>query len=177
MPGTCLVLGTDWAGHTQDGLTRYLGFLLSFANWLVWSIFLPYPFSSCCSKIYFNIWEVTYAPLFQILLGKRLFIYFFPDESHHHFIGSLLKLVNNHFPFCLPVWACSGGQDLEPGMEDHGFSELEELSRSTCRWLFLPPLWKLMLGNYWGSGMCHLILDLLFDDPTKQLSCTVLECS
>lgn len=85
---------------------------------------------------------------FTYYLGKVYLLFFSPDESHHHFIGSLLKLVNNHFPFCLPVWACLGGQDLAPGMEDHGFSELEETSRITCRWLVLPPVWKLMLGNY-----------------------------
>lgn len=141
---TCSVLGIDWAGHSQDGLTHCLGFLLNFTDWLVWSMFLPHHFSSCGSIIYFNIWEVMFASLFHIRLRKTVSI-FFPEESHHHFIWSLIKLVHDHFPLCLPIQACSESHYLEPG------------------WRIMDSLsWKRHLGalamGCWRSHGLHLYL-------------------
>ena len=133
-PGTCSVLGIDWAGHTQNGLTHCLSFLLSFTDWLLWSIFLPHPFSSCCSKIYFNIWEVMFAPLFTYYVGK-VYLFFSRQISLSFY---LIFTKTGTRPFS--ILSARLGSFREPwsgaGAEDYGCSELEMTSSSTCLRLF-----------------------------------------
>lgn len=161
------VLGIDWAGQSQDGLTHCLGFLLNFTDWLVWSMFLPHHFTSCGSIIYFNIWEVMFASLFHIRLRKSVSIFFSRWIS-----PSFYLIFSKTGTWTFSTLSANPGLFREPlsgtGVENHGFSELKETSRSTCHRLLedscvtfvpflqvhlqleenLPPVQKLVLGNY-----------------------------